>query len=202
MAEDSKSQEAEKIMIIPLRQTQVKSPKSLKMKRSIKQVRSFLAKHMKSDPSNVSISQQLNESLWKRGIHNPPAKLKIKVSSDKDGKILASMIGEVERPKKDSKAKKAGLRERLKRKAEQKEEGDKSPSKERSPSGEESTKRRREEAKKDSEPAKEKKEEIPKPPEEKVVEKAEAKLEEKKPKGEPSLEKTQEEIEQEVLLEQ
>ena len=103
---------SEKIMIIPLRQKQVASPKNMKMKRSVREIRAFLAKHMKTDQSNVFISQQLNESLWKKGFHGTPSKLKVKVVSDKDGKIFARLMDEKEKVKKE---RKIGLRERLAR---------------------------------------------------------------------------------------
>jgi large subunit ribosomal protein L31e len=108
---ESSTQGEEKIIIIPFRHLQVKSPKNSRMKRSVKEIRAFLAKHMRSEPSNVFISQQLNESLWKGGFHNTPSKIKIKVSTDKEGRIMARLMDEKAIPKKERK--KPGLRERL-----------------------------------------------------------------------------------------
>ena len=109
-------QEGEKIVVIPLRKNARRSPKNYRMKRSVKQIREFLAKQAKASPSNVFISQQLNEMLWKGGIHGVPAKIKVKVS-ESDGKLYARLIDEKEKPKKESK-RKLGLRQRLTRRKE------------------------------------------------------------------------------------
>jgi len=110
------SKQEEKVMIIPLRHQSRKSAKNMRKNRSVREIRAFLARHMRTEPSNVSISQQLNESLWKGGLHNNQARIKIKVRTGEEGKVLASMLDEKERGKKQSK-RKVGLRQRLRRKA-------------------------------------------------------------------------------------
>ena len=148
----------EKVLVIPLRSKARKSPRNMKMNRSVKEIRAFLSRHMKTEPSNVRISQQLNEFLWKGGVHNTPSRIKIKVRTGEEGKVFASLLEEKEMLKKGSK-KKIGLRERL---------------------------TRRKEGASEEKPA-EKKEEKP----------AKPKKEKEKPK-EPS----QEEIEQDIILEE
>ena len=124
MAEKPKSerkketkQEEERVLTIPLRQKADRSAKNMRMNRSVREIKLFLAKHMKAGLSDVSISPQLNESLWKSGYHNPPASIKVKASKDGEGKVRAQLIGEKENPKKEKKSR-LGLRERLARRRE------------------------------------------------------------------------------------
>jgi outer membrane biosynthesis protein TonB len=83
----------------------------------VSEIKAFLSRHMKAEPSNVSISQQLNESLWKGGVHNAPAKIKVKVSSDEEEKVFARLMEEKEKPKVQKKSR-LGIRERLARRRE------------------------------------------------------------------------------------
>ncbi len=108
--EASPKQEGEKIMVIPLRFRTKKSPRNSRMKHSVSEIRSFLSRHMRTEPLNVSVSQQLNESLTKGGFHHPPAKVKVKVSTDEEGRVFAKLLDEKENPKVQ---KKKGLRARL-----------------------------------------------------------------------------------------
>jgi large subunit ribosomal protein L31e len=119
----------EKVMVIPLKNKARRSAKNMRMNRSVRTVREFLSRHMRTEPSNVRISQQLNESLWKGGLHNPPSRIKVKVSTDGEGNVFASLLDEKERTKKEKKSR-FGLRERLRRKASE------------TPSNEESARRR------------------------------------------------------------
>ncbi len=113
-------QKEDKVVIIPLRHRSRKSAKNMRKNRAVSEIRLFLARHMKVEASNVSISQQLNESLWKGGLHNTPSKIKVRVSTDEEGKILVRLLDEKEKPKAE---KKSGLRDRLtRRRAEAKEE--------------------------------------------------------------------------------
>jgi large subunit ribosomal protein L31e len=107
----------EKVMVIPLKNKARRSAKNMRMNRSVRTVREFLSRHMRTEPSNVRISQQLNESLWKGGLHNPPSRIKVKVSTDGEGKVFASLLDEKERTKKEKKSR-FGLRERLARRKE------------------------------------------------------------------------------------
>jgi large subunit ribosomal protein L31e len=104
----------EKVLVIPLRREARRSAKNMRKNRSVRAIRAFLARHMRTDPSNVSISQQLNEHLWKGGLHNNLASIKVKVKTGEEGKVLVSMLDERERPKKEKR--RLGLRQRLRRK--------------------------------------------------------------------------------------
>jgi large subunit ribosomal protein L31e len=110
----------EKVLVVPLRARTKKSPRGSRMKHSVSEIRSFLSRHMKADPSDISISQQLNESLMRKGFHRPPAKVKIKVSTDEEGRVFAKLLDEKEKSKIQ---KKKGLRERLTGRRESSKEG-------------------------------------------------------------------------------
>ena len=106
-------QKEDKVLVIPLRHQSRKSAKNMRKNRAVREIRAFLSRHMKVEASNVSISQQLNESLWKGGLHNTPARIKVKVSTGEEGKVFARLMEEKEKPK--SQKKKLGIRERLSR---------------------------------------------------------------------------------------
>src|SRR4030042_1961077 len=165
----------EKVLIIPLRHKARRSAKNKRMNRSVREIKLFLAKHMGTELSNVSISQQLNEFLWKGGFHNPPSKIRVKVSSDEEGNVLARLVDRKE------KKSKLGLRERLAKrregaKEEEKKSEDKKPE-EKKP------------AEKRTEPAKER-----------PVQKDSGEKATKSPSGKES--PPEEQVEQGILLEQ
>ncbi len=80
----------ERIYTIPLRKEFLKVPKWKRTKKSVIAVRQFLVKHMKSD--NVKIGKYLNQELWNRGMKNPPCRVKVKVTKDKDNVVRAELV--------------------------------------------------------------------------------------------------------------
>src|SRR3989344_3275314 len=70
----------ERIYTIPLRREFRKAPIYRRTKRALKEVKEFLARHMKAE--EVKIGKYLNLELWKHGRKNPPAKIKIKAVKD------------------------------------------------------------------------------------------------------------------------
>lgn len=107
----------EKVMVIPLAKESRKSSRNMRKNRSVREIKAFLSRHMRTVPSNVFISQQLNEFLWKGGIHNTPAKIKVRVSTGEDGKVFARLLDEKDRARKEIR-KKQGLMNRLARRRE------------------------------------------------------------------------------------
>ncbi len=88
----------EREYIIPLRKEFQKAPKYKRAKKTIKALKEFLAKHMKSD--NIKIGKYLNLKVWEHGIKNPPHKVKVKVEKFDDGLVKAELVGApVEKPK-------------------------------------------------------------------------------------------------------
>ena len=62
----------------PLRREWLKVPRWRRSKRAVDALHSYVEKHTKVD--NVKISNWLNQSIWKNGGKNPPAKIDIEVT--------------------------------------------------------------------------------------------------------------------------
>ena len=92
----------EREYIIPLRKEFQKAPKYKRAKKTIKALKEFLAKHMKSD--NIKIGKYLNLKVWEHGIKNPPHKVKVKVEKFDDGLVKAELTdAPVEKQKEEKK---------------------------------------------------------------------------------------------------
>jgi len=101
MAEKTQKQGgSERVYTIPLRKEWLKSPRAKRGKKAINTIKVFLSRHMHSD--NIKISKKLNESVWKRGIKKPPAKIKVMVK-ESEGVVTASLPDEVSIKEKISK---------------------------------------------------------------------------------------------------
>lgn len=116
--------ELERIYTIPLRKQVQKSPGYKRAKKAMNTVKRFLAKHMKSD--DIKIGQLINRELWKRGIKNPPCRIKIVAVKDDKGAVKAELFGHkyVEKHKieKVEKSKLEQLKEKMLGKTEEKKE--------------------------------------------------------------------------------
>jgi len=89
MATDKQTDRIEKEYIIPLRHRWKIVPRYQRTNKAVKAVKEFLVRHMKirdRDLDKIKIDKYLNETLWHRGIKNPPAK--IKVLAIKEGDIV------------------------------------------------------------------------------------------------------------------
>lgn len=69
----------ERIYTIPLRKVK-EIPRGKRAPRAIKEVRSFLQRHTKTD--NIYIDRAVNESMWKRGIEKPPSRIRVRVTKE------------------------------------------------------------------------------------------------------------------------
>ncbi len=81
-------EKGERVYIIPLREVK-KTPRKKRAAKAIRYIRRFLEKHTKNE--NIIISNELNEEIWKDGIENIPSKVKVKVSVQEDGSLLATL---------------------------------------------------------------------------------------------------------------
>lgn len=89
---------------IPLRKEFQKAPPYKRAKKAITAVREFLVKHMKS--SDINLGTHLNQEIWSRGIKNPPHHIKVSVTKDEKGKVMAELVGAPKpAPKAENKAK-------------------------------------------------------------------------------------------------
>ena len=95
--------ELEREYNVPLRKGWLKSPKYKRAKKAVKTLREFLQKHMKSE--NVKIGKYANLDIWKKGIKNPPHHIKVNVTKDSEGKVMAEIVGAPEEKPKEEKKK-------------------------------------------------------------------------------------------------
>lgn len=82
--------EEEKIMTIPLLTTKA-SPRSKKASKAVKEIRDYIAKHMKSKPEDVWIDQELNKKIWEHGIKKPAPRIRVKAVKFEDGLVEVSL---------------------------------------------------------------------------------------------------------------
>ena len=120
---------AGKVYTIPLRREFQKVSYKRKTNKAVRAVKEYVTKHTKQE--NVVIGEELNEKLWSNGITNPPPRVKVEITLDKDGAFV-NLVG-FERKKVEASQKKvigkssmkeklAGKVEDLKAKANPKEE--------------------------------------------------------------------------------
>ena len=82
--------EIERIMVVPLRKAKM-APRTRRTNRAVKEVRIFIARHMKTDEEKVWIDATVNEKLWQNGIRNPPSKISVKAVKYDDGLVEVSL---------------------------------------------------------------------------------------------------------------
>ncbi|MDD1671558.1 MAG: 50S ribosomal protein L31e [Methanomicrobiales archaeon] len=82
---------SEQIYVIPLRVVE-KMPRWKRGNRAIKEIRKYLARHMKSE--EIKLDQSINEKVWERGIEKPPSKIRIRAMKFEDGQVQAELAEE------------------------------------------------------------------------------------------------------------
>lgn len=93
----------ERTYTIPLRREWLKSVKYKRAKKAVKAIREFLMRHMKASLENVRLGKHLNLELWKHGIKNPPSRVKVNVTKDDKGVVVAELFGAPKAEKKVAK---------------------------------------------------------------------------------------------------
>lgn len=78
----------ERIYTISLQKVKEKAPRTKRAKKAINYIRAFLEKHVKDE---VFISPSLNEKIWERGVQKIPARVRVKVMKDEEGKLIAEL---------------------------------------------------------------------------------------------------------------
>ena len=78
--------EIERVITVPLKATKM-APRSRRAKRAVKEVREFIARHMKAEEDKIWIDTKLNEKLWERGIQKPPSRITVKATKFDDGTV-------------------------------------------------------------------------------------------------------------------
>jgi large subunit ribosomal protein L31e len=73
-----------RVHMVPLRRA-FEAPRYLRTKVAIRIIREFTTRHMKAQ--EVKIDKEVNLVLWKRGIKNPPRRIKLEMERDEDGVV-------------------------------------------------------------------------------------------------------------------
>ncbi len=81
----------EQIYVIPLDDVK-HTPHWERSKRSVKAVRDFLARHMKSE--DIKLDPGISRKLWERGAHKPPSKIRVRAMKFEDGQVQAETAEE------------------------------------------------------------------------------------------------------------
>ncbi len=93
----------ERTYTIPLRREWLKSVKYKRAKKAVRAIREFLMRHMKAPLENVRLGRHLNLELWKHSIKNPPSRVKVNVTKDDKGVVMAELFGAPKEEKKVAK---------------------------------------------------------------------------------------------------
>jgi large subunit ribosomal protein L31e len=85
--------DTERVYTIPLRVVK-HVPRWRRSNRAMKEVRSYLARHMKTPEENVKIDNSLNEFIWARGDEKPPLRVRVRAVKFEDGGVEAEFAGD------------------------------------------------------------------------------------------------------------
>lgn len=97
-------EENERIMTVPLNKTKG-APKIKRANRAVKEIREFVAQHMKASETmseeekekvvsplkKIWIDPKVNLAIWARGIERPPASIRVRAIKFEDGQIEVSL---------------------------------------------------------------------------------------------------------------
>jgi len=85
--------DTERVYTIPLRAAK-QVPRWRRSSRAMKEVRSYLARNMKTPEEMVKIDASLNEVIWARGDEKPPLRVRVRAVKFEDGGVEAEFAGE------------------------------------------------------------------------------------------------------------
>ena len=145
---ETKTEKIEREYIIPLRHRWKIVPRYQRTNKAVKAVKEFLVRHMKIRDRNldkVKIDKHLNETLWHRGIKNPPSK--IKVLAVKEGDIVKVSVVDMPESIKFKKLREEKIKGKAKEIAEKRKEEKKAEEEVKKPEVEEKEKKEEEEKK-------------------------------------------------------
>ncbi len=81
------AEEVERIFIIPLKKTGLKSSKAAPT--AVRRVKDYLTRHMKVEKSDIWIDDSLNNALWSHGKYKTSGKIRVKAVKFDDGVVEA-----------------------------------------------------------------------------------------------------------------
>jgi len=89
----------EKTYTIPLGKALIMPPRR-RSPRAMRMIRAFIVKHMKipsraeeedEEPPTLTITNEVNERIWGRGIEKPPRKIRVRATKDKEGNVTVHL---------------------------------------------------------------------------------------------------------------
>jgi len=92
-------EEMERVYTVPLGDAYL-TVRGKRAGRAVKILKSFLAKHMRTQEERVKLSNEVNSLLWSRGMKKPPRRIKVKAKRDAKGEVLVSLVEEPKEEKK------------------------------------------------------------------------------------------------------
>lgn len=81
----------ERIYTVPLGRAWV-VPRYRRAEKAISVLRAFVERHMK--PTSIVIDTRVNEAIWRRGIQNPPRRIRVRLSKDGEGVVTVALAEE------------------------------------------------------------------------------------------------------------
>lgn len=78
----------ERIYNVPLGRAWV-VPRYRRAEKAVALLRKFVQRHMK--PEDIVIDPEVNEAIWKRGITNPPRRIRVRLSKNDEGIVTVSL---------------------------------------------------------------------------------------------------------------
>lgn len=77
----------EKVIAINLKRVweysgRVRTPKAVRL------IKEQAARHLKTEPENIKIDENLNRYIWSRGLKNPPRKIRVRAEKTEDLYVL------------------------------------------------------------------------------------------------------------------
>jgi large subunit ribosomal protein L31e len=92
----------EKTYTIPLGKVHIMPPRK-RSPRAMHMIRAYIVKHMKipsraeeedEQPPTLTITQEVNERIWCKGIEKPPRKIRVRATKDKEGNVTVHLAEE------------------------------------------------------------------------------------------------------------
>ncbi len=89
----------EKTYTIPLGKALIMPPRK-RAPRAMHMIRAYVVKHMKipsraeeedEEPPTLSITKEVNERIWGKGIEKPPRKIRVRATKDKEGNVTVHL---------------------------------------------------------------------------------------------------------------
>jgi large subunit ribosomal protein L31e len=88
MSEDKKVEELSRTYVVPLG-IAYEAPRYRRSKAAIRIIKEFATRHMKA--TEVSISEEVNEEIWARGMKSPPRRITVDMKRDEDGIVTVKL---------------------------------------------------------------------------------------------------------------